>query len=216
MKKSYNEYLSGVFAWMALALAVSGVVAYVIATFFAPAFMRPLVMIVFCILEIVLVILLGKYKNQISVGQARMLFLSYSVVSGITFSSIFVVYELGSIASAFLAASLMFAMCWLAQRTIRADLSKYGHLVLVALVALLIAEIFTIFVPTISRLIAFIGIVVFLPITIYDMKMMQKRYLSITTAEETEKETIMAALDLYLDLVNIMIRILELTGKKKD
>jgi FtsH-binding integral membrane protein len=48
------------------------------------------------------------------------------------------------------------------------------------------------------------------------MKMMQKRYLSIVTAEDMEKETILAALDLYLDLVNIMLRILELTGKKKD
>ena len=79
-----------------------------------------------------------------------------------------------------------------------------------------VAEIITIFIPSISRFITFVGIVIFIPITIYDMKMMQKRYLSIVTAEDMEKETILAALDLYLDLVNIMLRILELTGKKKD
>ena len=216
MNKSYSEYLSGVFAWMAAALAVSGIVAYVIGAFFAPAFMRPMVMIVFCILELVLVFLLGKYKNSITVGQARMLFMTYAVVSGITLSSIFAVYELGSIFSAFISASLLFAMCWLAQKTIRADLSRYGHLVLIALVALIIAEVIAIFIPGISQLITFIGIIVFLPITIYDMKMMQKRYLNITGPEDVEKETIMAALDLYLDLINIMIRILQLTGKRKD
>ena len=216
MNKSYSEYLSGVFAWMAAALAVSGIVAYVIGAFFAPAFMRPLVMIIFCILELVLVFLLGKYKNSITVGQARMLFLTYAVVSGITLSSIFTVYELGSIFSAFISASLLFAMCWLAQKTIRADLSRYGHLVLIALVALIVAEVIAIFIPAISQLITALGIIVFLPITIYDMKMMQKRYMSIMSAEDMEKETIMAALDLYLDLINIMIRILQLTGKRKD
>ncbi|MBQ9036755.1 MAG: Bax inhibitor-1/YccA family protein [Erysipelotrichaceae bacterium] len=216
MKKSYSEYLSGVFAWMAMALAVSGAMAFVISRFFAPAFMRPLVMIIFCVFELALVFLLARNKNDISVGQARMLYMAYSVVSGITLSSIFVHYQLGSVFSAFLAASLMFAMCWLAQRTIKADLSKYGSLVLISLVALLVAEIITIFIPSISRFITFVGIVIFIPITIYDMKMLQRRYLSIVTAEDLEKETIMAALDLYLDLVNIMLRILELTGKKKD
>ena len=163
MKKSYSEYLSGVFAWMAIALAVSGAMAFVISRFFAPAFMRPLVMIIFCVLELALVFLLARNKNDISVGQARMLYMAYSVVSGITLSSIFVHYQLGSVFSAFLSASLMFAMCWLAQRTIKADLSKYGSLVLISLVALLFAEIITIFTPSISRFITFVGIVIFIP-----------------------------------------------------
>lgn len=218
MNKNYDSFISKVFLLMTTALLTSGVVAY--ACSYIPALTKivsePMVNLTFVILELILVVAISAFIDRLENTILITLFYLYSFISGITFSSIFLRYELGSILGAFIGAMLMFAGCWMVKKMIKINVPLYSNLIVGALLGLIVVEIIAMFIPGLNPWVCALGIVIFLPLTIYDMKKMDYLYQNFSSKQEIDNVAIYCALELYLDIVNIMLRLLRLFGKKKD
>ena len=170
---------------------------------------------IFIILELVLVLVLSARVMKMSPVGAKMCFLLYSFVSGLTFSSIFIVYNLTSITSVFLISALVFGIMALIGYTTKVDLTKVGFYLMMALIGAIIVMIVNIFLnnPMVDTFISIVCLIVFIGITAYDVQ-------KIKTLESSglpeDNLAIYGALDLYLDFINIFLHLLQFFGKSDD
>jgi len=211
-----NNLLSKVFGWMFIGLLLTFVTGYYVASneyTFYKIFSSGLYF-AFAIIEIVLVIFLSSRVHKIKPNTAKIVFMLYSIVSGITFSSIFVAYNLNSILSVFLSASLVFGIFACLGYFTKMDLSKLGTYLFMALVALLICFIVGMIIDNgeFNLFINWFCLVVFIGFTAYDMQKI-KRLCASTTNENI---AIIGALELYLDFINIFISLLDIFGRGRD
>ncbi len=171
------------------------------------------------IIEIGLAIYLGARIHQIKPGTARVMFYVYAAIMGFTLSTIFAVYDLGSIGlSLALCAGFFFALTMLG-RTTKINMLKAGPILMVGLVVLIVAEVLLmIFAPgqTTLMVVSAIGLVLFAGMTVYDAQ--ATRALMAQYAGQGEdmvkKISIICALNLYLDFVNMFLYILQLLGNR--
>lgn len=166
------------------------------------------------IAEFITVIFLTARIRKMSPTTARISFLLYSFLTGLTFSSIFLVYELSSIMLIFLVASLLFGIFALIGNYTSLDLTKLGTFLLMMLFGVIICVIINIFLDnsTFDIIISSISVIVFLGYTAYDM---QKVKLLEDEMDE-DNLAIYGALQLYLDFINILLNLLRLFGKGRD
>ena len=214
-----SKFFSKVYLWMFIGLLISGAVAYY--TSVTPG-VRGLVyggFTFFIILELVVVIAFSALRKKVSPAVAKILFIIYSVVSGLTLSSIFLVYKLESIGMVFISAALMFGLLALYGFITKNDLSSFGKVLIFALLAIIIMSLINMFIgnSTFSIVISVISIVVFLGLTAWDMQALKAMYNYYASDEkELNKIAIYGALDLYLDFINIFLQLLNLFGKRRD
>lgn len=214
-----SKFFSKVYLWMFIGLLVSGAVAYY--TSVTPG-VRGLVYSYFnwfLILELVVVIAFSALRKKVSPLVAKILFIVYAVVSGLTLSSIFLVYRLDSIGMVFLSSALMFGLMALYGYITKTNLSSFGKVLIFALLAVIIMSLINMFIGngTFGIVISIISIVVFLGLTAYDMQSLKAMYNYYENDEaELDKVSIYGALDLYLDFINIFLRLLQLFGKSRD
>lgn len=214
-----SKFFTKVYLWMFIGLLVSGAVAYY--TSVTPG-IRGLVYSYFnwfLILELVVVIAFTALRKKVSPLVAKILFIVYSVVSGLTLSSIFLVYRLDSIGMVFLSSALMFGLMALYGYITKTNLSSFGKVLIFALLAVIIMSLINMFIGngTFGIVISIISIVVFLGLTAYDMQSLKAMYNYYENDEaELDKVSIYGALDLYLDFINIFLRLLQLFGKSRD
>lgn len=214
-----SKFFSKVYLWMFIGLLISGAVAYY--TSVTPG-VRGLVyggFTFFIILELVVVIAFSALRKKVSPAVAKILFIIYSVVSGLTLSSIFLVYKLESIGMVFISAALMFGLLALYGFITKNDLSSFGKILIFALLAIIIMSLINMFIgnSTFSIVISVISIVVFLGLTAWDMQALKALYNYYASDEkELNKIAIYGALDLYLDFINIFLQLLNLFGKRRD
>lgn len=220
--KAQNTFLARVYGWMALALVISGITAVATALYEQ---MNPQAFAVFfrggffvvAIAEFVLVIALSRMIRRISVGTAAAGFLAYSVLNGITLSTIFFVYQLNSIISLFGVSACMFiAMAAYGSRT-KENLMSFGKFFFMALIGLLLASVVNLLLHSsgLEWLISIAAVVLFTGLSAYDA---QKMMIASRHAQDNEvfkKASIIGALDLYLDFINIFLRMLYLFGKRR-
>lgn len=171
--------------------------------------------IIFSIVEIVLVIFLSSRLHKMSPITAKICFIIYSIVTGITFSSIFVVYELESIIFVFGITAVLFGIFALIGHFTKMDLSKIGTYLFMGLIGIIICSILNIFIGSegFNITICIISIILFLGYTAYDVrkiKMLADYY------PNEDNLAICGALELYLDFINIFIDLIRLIGKNKD
>ena len=214
-----SKFFSGVYLWMFIGLMISGGVAYY--TSVSEAMMAFVFKIfIFVILaELALVFILNFLRSKISPTVAKVLFALYSAVSGLTLSSIFLVYKIDSIVFVFISAALMFGLLALYGYTTKQDLSSFGKMLIFGLIAVIIMSIINMFTQNSSFgiIISIISVVIFLGLTAWDMQMLKHIYNHYQgDEEELQKMTIYGALNLYLDFINIFLELLSLFGKKKD
>ena len=166
------------------------------------------------IAEFITVIFLTARIRKMSPTTARISFLLYSFLTGLTFSSIFLVYELSSIMLIFLVASLLFGVFALIGNYTSLDLTKLGTFLLMMLFGVIICALINIFLDnsTFDIIISSISLIVFLGYTAYDM---QKVKLLEDEMDE-DNLAIYGALQLYLDFINILLDLLRLFGKSRD
>lgn len=214
-----SKFFSGVYLWMFIGLLVSGIVAYY--TAITPSMInfvyKGYTLII--IAELVVVIAFSALRRKVSPLVAKILFLTYAALSGLTLSSIFLVYKIGSIGMVFLSSAIMFGLLALYGYTTKTDLTAFGKLLLFALLAVIIMSIINIFVGsgTFGIIISIISVVIFLGLTAWDMQKLKSLYSYYASDEnELEKVAIYGALDLYLDFINIFLQLLSLFGKEKD
>lgn len=212
-----NKLFSKVFAWMFIGLIIT------FATGFYVAMHPNMLYNIFStglhfgllILEIVLVVWLSARSHKMKFSTASIVYVIYSVVTGLTFSSFFVIYELGSIMFIFALTALLFGIFALLGYTTNTDLSKFSTIFLMGLIGIILATIINIFLNNsmLEIIISCVSIILFLGITAHDIQKIKS--LSNVIADENAI-AIIGALDLYLDFINIFIDLIKLFGKTRD
>lgn len=214
-----SKFFSKVYLWMFIGLLISGGVAYY--TSITPSMIKFVYGSYGWILitELIVVIAFSALRKKVSPGIAKVLFVTYAAISGLTLSSIFLVYKIQSIGMVFLSSSLMFGLLAVYGYITKTDLSSFGKILLFALLAIIIMSVINIFAHngTFGIIISIISIVVFLGLTAWDMQALKAMYNYYANDEkELGKIAIYGALDLYLDFINIFLQLLNLFGKSKD
>lgn len=222
-----RTFLSGVFSWMGIALAISGMTAYLFGT--DMSYMSYLVnlekgglsglgyLVMFAPLGFVL--LMGFGANKMSVSALTGVFLLYSLIMGVSLSFIFLAYAHSTIFQVFLISAGMFGLMALVGYTTKTDLTKMGSLLFMALIGIIIASLVNMFMKSdgLSYIISFIAVIVFTGLTAYDVQKLKNIG---ATAEQgtaaTAKLSILGALTLYLDFINLFLALLRLFGGRKD
>lgn len=144
-------------------------------------------------------------------------FIFYSGLNGITLSPLFLVYTGASIFSTFLVCSIMFAGTSMLGYITKMDLSKIGGFLMMALIGLIVAMIINLFLKsdTMTWIVSFIGVIIFVGLTAYDTQRIKNMAATIdSTSEEGQKASIMGALALYLDFINMFLFLLRLLGRR--
>ena len=214
-----SKFFSKVYLWMFIGLLISGGVAYY--TSITPSMIKFVYGSYGWILitELIVVIAFSALRKKVSPGIAKVLFVTYAAISGLTLSSIFLVYKIQSIGMVFLSSALMFGLLAVYGYITKTDLSSFGKILLFALLAIIIMSVINIFAHngTFGIIISIISIVVFLGLTAWDMQALKAMYNYYASDEkELGKLAIYGALDLYLDFINIFLQLLNLFGKSKD
>ncbi len=170
---------------------------------------------IFVIVELLLVIVLSARIMRMKPATAKVCFLLYSFVSGLTFASIFVYYAIDSIMIIFLVAAIIFAVMAIIGYTTNVDLTRIGTYLFFALVAVLVVALINIFIGSsmLAMIISIVCVLIFIGITAYDV---QKIKALENSGLPKENLAIYGALDLYLDFINLFIHLLSIFGKSRD
>jgi len=212
-----NKLMSKTFLWMFLGLIVTFMTGYIVAVnenMLETVFGGPLFYILI-ILELVLVIFFSARVHKMQPTTAKICFLLYSFVSGLTFSSIFIAFELSSIMLVFLIAALVFAIFGALGYFTKIDLSKLGTILFMGLIAVIICMIVNMFLNNSSfdLIISIIALLVFFGYVAFDIQKIKRYY---EAGIDSENIAILGAFELYLDFINIFIHLLQIIGDAKD
>ena len=203
-----NKVISNSFVWMCIGLLVTFVTGYAVAqnanmlsNVFGNAFW------VFIVLEFILVIVLSARVMKMSPTSAKVCFILYSFVSGLTFSSIFVYYELTSILIVFLLGAVIFGVMACIGYNTKVDLTKIGFYFLIGILGVIILSVINIFMgnTVLDIVLSVVCLILFLGVTAYDV---QKIKALSDTNLPADNLAIYGALQLYLDFINIFLQIL--------
>lgn len=222
LSAAFPVLMRKVYVWMTLALIITGITAYGIAT--SPALLmavasKPAIFIGIVIAEFALVIALSAALHRMSLTMATLMFVVYSVLNGVVLSSIFIVYTMSSIASVFFITAGTFAAMAFVGYTTKKDLSSMGRILMMALIGLIIATIVNIFVSSsaLEMIVNYVGVLVFVGLTAYDtQKIKQMLMQAEDTGETMQKVALLGALSLYLDFINLFLYLLRIFGNKND
>jgi len=221
-----KRFLYQVYAWMGGAILLTAFAAFFTAQ--SPALLQlifgsgrglPVGMIVLVVAEFGLVWYLSSRVFDLKFETALALFALYSVLNGVTLSVIFLIYTSGSIASTFFASSAMFFGMSLYGWTTKADLSKWGNILFMALIGIVIASLVNMFLGSsvLGYIISFIGVVVFTGLTAYDTWKLKQAQEELSGNEVmVRKLGLLGALTLYLDFVNLFLMLLRLFGGRRS
>ena len=214
--------MRNVYIWMTLALVITGLTAMVTAkseALMTFIFTNNWALIALMILQLGLVFYFSARINRMSFSTATAVFILYSAITGLTFSSIFVVFSMNSIATTFFITAGMFAAMALVGSFTKKDLSGMGKFALMALIGLIIAGIVNMFLRNamMDFIVSGIGVLVFAGLTAYDsQKIRQMLQMQSEINESTQKLALLGSLSLYLDFINIFLYLLRFFGSSRD
>lgn len=217
----FAKLMRSVYLWMVLALVITGLTAAYVAS--SPAYISTLVnnpMLLYGILiaEIAVVLILSKRIHKMSFTTASLMFILYSLLTGVSLSTIFLVYTESSIATTFLITAGTFGTMSVVGFVTKKDLSKLGGILFMALIGLIIATLVNIFLvsDTLGWIINYVGVLIFVGLTAYDtqkIKQMVQEY-GTDINEQTQKMALMGSLSLYLDFINMFLYLLRFFGDR--
>ena len=216
-----NNIYSKTFIWLGIGLLITFIIGYGV-NFLAEhneqianlLFQKPSLLIVL-LAEIIVAIILSVRITKLSPTGAKILYILYCCLSGLTFSTIFLQFKLTSIIIIFLITSVLFVLFAIIGKNLNIDLSKFGTYLLIALIGSVIMLIVNIFLRSamLNTILSIVSILIFTLYIGYDIKKIKA--LQNTDINE-ENIAIYSAFQLYLDFINIFIRLLELFGDSKD
>ena len=212
-KKSYPK----VFMWMFIGLLVTFLTGFFVSTnenmlmsiFSGGAYF------ILVLLELGVVIFLSARIHKMSSATAKICFIIYSFLTGLTLSSIFVVYKLESIMLIFLVAAFLFGVFAIIGYKTKLDLTRFGTILLMMLLGIILCTVINIFLgnETFDIIICIISIIVFLGFVAFDIQKIKRLENSMI---DRENLAIIGALELYLDFINIFLDLLRLFGDSRD
>lgn len=215
-------FLAKVFNWMAVGLGITGLVAYATAASgLAQVIIGSPLFLVLALGTLGLVFYLSARIDKIKASTASALFIAYSVLNGLFFSTIFLRYTGSSIAGTFLITAGMFGAMAVYGLITKRDLSGWGSFLFMGLIGIIIASIVNIFLKSSSMywVISLIGVFIFTALTAYDVqkiKRMGEKGIMSQGQEAITKGSIMGALALYLDFINLFLMLLRFFGGSRN
>lgn len=216
-----RAHMLKVYNYMAAGVGLTGLVAYFTAQ--SPALLsflfQPGVSLIVMLSPLAFVLVLSFGINKLSAGAMQAVFWAFAACFGLSLSSIFIVYEMGSIARIFFITMIMFSALSAYGYTTKKDLSAMGTFMFMGLIGLIIASVINIFLQSsaIEFGISVIGVLVFAGLTAWDNQKIKQNYFAIAgNGELMAKASIMGALALYLDFINMFLFLLRLFGGGRD
>jgi FtsH-binding integral membrane protein len=214
-------FLTRVFTWMFLGLALTGGIAAWIGTddvLLTKITQTPGLVIGVVIAQLALVFVISFAINKISATLATVLFFLYAALTGVTFAFIFELYTTQSIFTTFLITSAMFGSLAVFGAVTKMDLSKVGAIAFAALIGLIIATVVNIFVAnsTLYWITTYAGVIIFAALTAYDMQKLKQIGEQGVGGEQESKLAVFGALQLYLDFINLFLFLLRIFGQQRS
>ncbi len=216
-ESSVTDALWVTYRWMTLGLATTGVVALGVAH--SPALVEGLLQnrILFygmMFAQIGLVIAFSSMAMRVSTGAAALMFFAYAALTGVTFSTLFLVYTASSIAGTFFVTAGAFAGLSVFGATTKRDLSAVGRFALFAIVGVILASLVNMFLRSsgLDWLISVVGVVLFAGLTAYDTQRLKELFRTSGTAANLP---LVGALTLYLDFINMFLFLLRFLGDRR-
>ncbi len=209
------RFMYATYLWMGIGLFVTGVVAMLVAS--SPRLLSLFYtnrMLLFAVMigELGLVFYLASHLMKMEYSKARNLFLLYAALNGVSMAGIFVVYTGSTIASAFFVTAGTFGTMCLYGYITKTDLSKFGNILFMGLVGIVIASVVNMFMASsgLSKAISYIGVLLFCALTAYDTQYLKRIALSTQDESSLLKLSLYGALKLYLDFINMFLFILRI------
>lgn len=217
-----GTFIQSVYTWMAVGLALTGLISFYTATNEAAIkflFGTPMLLVGLFIAEIALVVFLSARIHKMTATTATMVFLAYAALNGVTISGIFLVYTMSSIATTFFAAAGTFIAMSVYGMVTKKDLTSWGSFLFMGLIGIVIASIVNMFIKSgpMGLIISYIGVIVFTGLTAYDTQKIKEMALTQPDdigASAVRKASILGALTLYLDFINLFLMLLRIMGDR--
>lgn len=222
MQVAFPALMRKVYGWMALALIITGLTSYMVAS--SPGLMQMifanrLVFWGMVIAEFAIVFVISGRINRLSLVSATTWFVVYSVLNGALLSFIFMVYTQTAITEVFFITAGTFGAMALIGSTTKRDLTKLGGILFMALIGLIIASVVNFFVQsnTLDLIVSYVGVLIFVGLTAWDAQQI-KRMLAMApdAGEGAQKIALLGALNLYLDFINLFLYLLRIFGGRDD
>jgi FtsH-binding integral membrane protein len=212
-----NSAMGRVYGHMSMAVIISMIVSYFVGStpellaFFFTGMLKWIVIFS----PLVAILAFAFAAQHFNKGQLQLFLYAFAALMGLSFATIFAVFTMGSIVSAFMSAGVLFAVMSGYGYFTKKDLSSMGQLMFVGLIAIIIASVINIFIGStvMQMVISAIAIIVFLGLTAYDTQQIREM---VSVDGDTGREEVLGALTLYMDFINLFINLLQLFGIKKD
>ena len=217
IKQRETDIVNKSFMWMFVGLMCTGITSLLVASNSAIVsllFSNSLAFFGLIIAELALVFFLSARIQKLSYGVALSLFLLYAFLNGIMLSVIFLIYTASSISVTFFTTSVLFGVMAMYGITTKRDLTSVGSLALMALIGVILVSVVNLFLKsdTLSYVISFVAIAIFIGLTAYDTQKIKR----LADAGAPENMGVLGALTLYLDFINLFLNILRLLGRRRD
>jgi FtsH-binding integral membrane protein len=216
-----RSYMLRVYNYMASALGISGLVAYIVSvspTLLNLIYGTPL-QFVFMLAPIVMAVLMSTRVNSMSLRSTHTCFWAFAGLMGVSLSSIFLLYTGTSVARVFFISASAFGAMSLYGYTTKRDLTGVGSFMIMGLLGIVIASLFNLFIRSSALQFAtsVLGVVIFVGLTAYDAQRIKEIYARIGggDGELVEKASVMGALTLYMDFINLFVSMMHLFGQRK-
>jgi uncharacterized protein len=212
-----NSAMGRVYGHMALAVITSMIVSFFVGNsaalieFFFTGIMKWVVIFA----PLVAILAVSFNMERMSKSTLQLFLHVFAALMGLSFATIFVVYNMGSIVSAFMGAAVLFATMSGYGYFTKRSLDSWGSFLFVGLIAIIIASVINIFIGStvMAMVISAIGVIVFLGLTAYDTQKIREM---VSVGGDTGKQEVIGALSLYLDFINLFLMLLQLFGGRKD
>lgn len=208
-----NKLYSKVFGWLFIGLLLTFGTGFVLANYpyGVAKILSGTSYIVVIAIELVVAVVFSLRIHKMKKGTAIFCYLLYSFITGVTFSVLFLAFELGSLMFIFLITAIVFGLFAFFGMVTKMDLTKLGTILFMGLIAILLASVINIFVgnETFDLILCIVGIVIFIGYIAYDMKKLPVLFDQLGS----DKGAIFGAFQLYLDFINLFLRLLQLFGR---
>ena len=214
-------FLTKVYAKMFFALLITALTAWITASepgYLNFVFGNGYTFFVLLGAELLLVWVISSMAMKLSLMASTLLFALYSVINGLTLSSIFSLYTASSVASTCVVAALTFGAMALYGMLTRKDLSGLGRVMMMFLIGLIIASVVNLFMHSekLMWITSYVGVLVFCGLTAYDMQKLKQMGQSLPDNAAAERMSVTGALVLYLDFVNLFLYLLRIMGSRRN
>jgi len=216
-----RSFVMSVFGWMSFGLFVTGATAMLTVeseTMLGIIFGSQIVFFGLIIAQLGLVVWLSARVAKMSAATATTVFLAYAALTGVTLSAVFLTYTAESLGMTFFVTAGTFGLTAAYGYLTKTDLSKFGGFLVMGLIGLVLASVVNLFLQNemVYWITTYIGIGIFVGLTAWDMQKLRGIALTVEEgSEQQHKATIIGALALYLDFINLFLLLLRILGKRK-